>query len=160
MIEDPKQGLPDPVFDFVRKVTPLINVDLLVRDGNKTLLAWRVDAYGEGWHIPGGIIRFFEPLEKRIAEVARTELGSRVTAEASPCDIRQFFHPRGHFISLLYRCTLNGGLGQPEMLYRGGEKRSGMLAWIEGVPADIYPVHLHYSDWLGANTVRNSKPAS
>ena len=28
----PQEGLPEPVFEFVSSVTPMVNVDLLVRD--------------------------------------------------------------------------------------------------------------------------------
>lgn len=54
----PEKGLPEPVFEFVSSVTPMVNVDLLVRDeNNRILLSWREDKFsGNVWHIPGGII--------------------------------------------------------------------------------------------------------
>ena len=60
-INDPQEGLPEVVFLFVTRHTPMINVDLLIRDAEgRVLLTWRDDGYehSPGWHIPGGIIRY------------------------------------------------------------------------------------------------------
>ena len=66
-IHNPKQGLPEEIFLFATRITPMINVDLLIKDYNgNTLLTWRDDGYHKpGWHIPGGIIRLKEKLAKR-----------------------------------------------------------------------------------------------
>jgi ADP-ribose pyrophosphatase YjhB (NUDIX family) len=148
-MSDPQIGLPDEVFHFIRKVTPLVNVDLLIRRDGRTLLAWREDEYDKGWHIPGGIVRFREAFHSRIEAVALTEIGATVESEASPCnlvELRQ--HRRGHFISLLYRCGLTSEI-DPARMYSGhGKPANGSLSWIEGVPQDIYPAQLFYKDWL------------
>ena len=59
-IDDPREGLTEEIFYFISKLTPLVNVDLLIKNElNETLLTWRHDKfYGPAWHIPGGIIRF------------------------------------------------------------------------------------------------------
>ena len=61
-VPNPSAGLPDELFYYISKTTPLVNVDLLIKDENgRILLAWREDPIaGIGWHIPGGIIRFKE----------------------------------------------------------------------------------------------------
>ncbi len=148
-MSDPRDGLSDEVFRFIRKVTPLINVDLLIRRGGHTLLAWREDEYDTGWHIPGGIVRFREALHSRINAVARTEIGATVESEPLPCNLTQLRqHPRGHFISLLYRCTLTSEV-DPARVYSGqGKPENGSLSWVEGVPHDLYPAQLFYRDWL------------
>ena len=58
--EQPETGLPEEIFMGVSKMTPITNVDLLIKDSkNRCLLAWRDDEYaGTGWHIPGGVIRY------------------------------------------------------------------------------------------------------
>ena len=148
-ISDPRNGLSDEVFHFIRKVTPLINVDLLIRRDGRTLLAWREDEYDKGWHVPGGIIRFRESLHARIDAVALTEIGATVESEPSPCDIFETLqHPRGHFISLLYRCRLTSEI-DPARFYSGhGKPANESLSWVEGVPDDFYPFQLFYKDWL------------
>ena len=67
-VPNPSEGLPDELFLYVSRITPLVNVDLLIKDENgRTLLSWRDDQYcGQGWHVPGGIIRFKEALETSV----------------------------------------------------------------------------------------------
>ena len=54
-IEDPTKGLPEEVFIFLTQNTPMVNVDLVIRDDKgRILLSWRDDEFcGSGWHIPG-----------------------------------------------------------------------------------------------------------
>lgn len=61
---NPSSGLPDELFFYISRVTPMVNVDLLIKDEDgRTLLSWRNDQYaGKGWHLPGGIVRFKETL--------------------------------------------------------------------------------------------------
>ena len=148
-MSDPRTGLPDEVFHFIRKVTPLVNVDLLIRRDGRTLLAWREDEYDKGWHIPGGIVRFREAFHSRIEAVALAEIGATVESEASPCNIAQLRqHSRGHFIALLYHCSLTSEI-DPARVYSGrGKPANGSLSWIEGLPHDFYPAQLFYKDWL------------
>ncbi|MBW5435822.1 NUDIX hydrolase [Bradyrhizobium canariense] len=148
-MSDPRKGLSDEVFHFIRKVTPLINVDLLIRRNGRTLLAWREDEYDTGWHIPGGIIRFREDFRSRIDAVARIEIGATVESEAAPCNIAELReHDRGHFVSLLYRCSLTSELDPARMYLGEGRPANGELSWIEGLPKDFYPAQLFYGDWL------------
>ncbi|MCP3384581.1 hypothetical protein NLM31_29835 [Bradyrhizobium sp. CCGUVB4N] len=148
-MRDPRKGLSDEVFHFIRKVTPLINVDLLIQRNGRTLLAWREDEYDTGWHIPGGIIRFREEFQSRIDAVARVEIGATVESDAAPCNIAELReHDRGHFISLLYRCSLTSELDPVRMHSGEGRPANGALSWIEGLPKDFYPAQLFYRDWL------------
>lgn len=70
---DPRSGLPEVVFLLMTRLTPMVNVDLLIQDPTgRTLLTWWDDSYhGAGWHIPGGIIRLKETAAQRIAAVGR-----------------------------------------------------------------------------------------
>jgi colanic acid biosynthesis protein WcaH len=154
-VEDARQGLPEPVFLLVSRLTPMVNVDLLIRDeAGRLLLTWRADHYyGAGWHIPGGIIRFKETWERRIAEVARLELGAAVQFDPEPRTIRQAFAPhrddRGHFISLLFDCTLTGPLPADRQA-RGDPPANGEWAWHEGFPDNLLAVQRRiYGDLIG-----------
>jgi hypothetical protein len=84
-----------------------------------------------------------------IDAVALTEIGATVESEPLPCNLAQLRqHPRGHFISLLYRCSLTSEI-DPARFYPGqGKPTNGSLSWIEGVPRDFYPSQLYYKDWL------------
>lgn len=149
---DQRQGLPTPVFRLVSQLTPMINVDLLVRDdAGRTLLTWRADEfYGPGWHIPGGIIRFKENIATRIAKVAEAELGCAVDFSPQPLTMKEIMAPhrdvRGHFISLLYLCTLRT---PPAPRLQAGEAPStGEWRWHNDCPADLIRVHEMYRPYI------------
>ena len=150
----PETGLSDEVFRLVTKLTPMINVDLLIKnDAGETLLTWRDDPLCEpGWHIPGGIIRFEETIEHRIHAAALSELGTEVSFEPEPLKVTEFILPhqdcRNHFISLLYRCRLTGVL--PEYLRCRDLNRPapGQGAWFSGRPDRLLKVHEKYVSFI------------
>ena len=150
---DPEKGLPEELFLLVSSLTPLINVDLLVRDDQgRVLLTWRDDEfYASGWHVPGGIIRFREDMSDRIAAVARLELGTKVSHDPEPFAIHEVKdykrRERGHFISMLFECRL---LAPPRsgLAYTGGKPRAGQWAWHEKFPEDMIEVHHFYRQYI------------
>jgi ADP-ribose pyrophosphatase YjhB (NUDIX family) len=135
-------GLPEELFLFVSRITPLINVDLLIKDdAGRTLLTWRSDRfYGSGWHIPGGIIRHGEPAARRIRMVAQRELAAEVSFDPSPIHVLESIVPgrreRGHFISLLYRCRLLSG-PDPELRCSAQSPLPGQWCWHERYPHNL-----------------------
>jgi ADP-ribose pyrophosphatase YjhB (NUDIX family) len=148
-IGNPTAGLPEEFFLFISRFTPLINVDLLIQDGSRgTLLTWRQDeTYGDGWHVPGGIIRYKETAEARIHATARAELGADVEFDPQPLAIEQSIEPerreRGHFISMLYRCHL-AGPPDAAMRYVEGRPERGQWSWHPQCPADLIPAQARY----------------
>ncbi len=134
--------LSEEMFLLASRLTPLVNVDLLIQDRQgRTLLTWRDDAwFGPGWHIPGGIIRLGESAGARIQAVAQSELATTVTFVAEPVQVLQLFDPdksdRSHHISLLYRCRLAGCLAESEQ-YQSGSPRPGQWAWHVDTPKDL-----------------------
>jgi ADP-ribose pyrophosphatase YjhB (NUDIX family) len=145
---DPRD-MPEVLFLLVSRLTPLVNVDLLIKDAqNRTLLTWRDDEfYGAGWHLPGGVIRFRETAGERVRAVARGELGADVSFEPTPLWVAESIDRtreiRGHFISLLYRCALTTALGT-ELEYRAGRPAPGLWQWHAGCPANLLTVHRVY----------------
>jgi colanic acid biosynthesis protein WcaH len=140
-VPDPSKGLPDEVFYYISKTTPLVNVDLLIRDENgRTLLSWRNDQYvGKGWHVPGGIVRFKETLETRIKRVAETEIGASIYPGR---DIRS------HFISILYKCFLSSAfVPQNKGL---ANQDSGYLMWHDCCPDNLLKCHEIYRKCIQA----------
>lgn len=147
-VPNPSAGLPDEVFYYISRTTPLVNVDLLIKDENgRTLLAWRNDQYcGKGWHVPGGIVRFKETLETRVQKVAETEIGIDINFDTIPMAVNQcILHDRdvrSHFVSILYRCFLpstfipeNKGLAHED---------TGYLKWHEFCPDNLLKFHEMY----------------
>jgi len=144
-----RRDMPQDLFLLVSRLTPLVNVDLLIQDAeNRTLLTWRADEfYGAGWHLPGGVIRFRETAGERVRAVARGELGAEVTFEPTPLWVAESIDRtreiRGHFISLLYRCALTTA-PDAELEYRGGRPAPGQWQWHAACPPDLLPVHRIY----------------
>jgi len=150
-ISDPNNGLPFEVFQFISRLTPLVNIDLLIKDeNNRLLLAWRDDQFaGQGWHIPGGIVRYKEDLETRIQKTAQREIGSHIQFNPEPIAMNQIIckhETRGHFISLLYECSLSSDF------IPANDKLSahdiGYLAWHDSCPENLIKSHEMYRKFL------------
>jgi hypothetical protein len=152
-IGNPSEGLPEDVFLFLTRVTPMINVDLLIQnEAHQTLFTWRDDGYNlPGWHIPGGIIRYKETAADRICAVARLELGTRVAFDPMPLTVREVIRPsfknRAHFVSLLFRCSLTAP-PDPAMAFLEGSPSPGEWAWHYGCPDNIIEVHRMHSSFF------------
>lgn len=146
LIPDAKAGLPQEAFYFVSQLTPMINVDLLIKNKiGQTLLTWREDKfYGPAWHIPGGIIRFKESIEDRIQKVAETELGCTIRFAPEPINVRGLINQtrdvRGHFISLLYLCETTSE-PDPDKRCLSEDPKQGQWMWHDGSPKNLLNVH-------------------
>jgi len=148
-IKDPSKGLPEEIFLFMSRITPLVNVDLLIKNKWKqTLLTWRDDGFfPAGWHIPGGIVRYKETIAERIGAVAAGELGAKVKCGNTPLVVREVIVPsfenRAHAISFLYECSLTSRLAQNRMYVKGAPQH-GEWAWHDRCPKDLIVVHRMY----------------
>jgi len=151
-VPDPSLGLPEELFFYISKTTPLVNVDLLIKDEDgRTLLSWRNDRYGGiGWHVPGGIVRFKEALETRIKKVAETEIGFKVKFDPVPMAINQIIHPernvRAHFISILYNCFVPKDF-VPQNNALSAED-NGYLMWHNSCPDNLLKCHGIYRKYI------------
>lgn len=151
---DAASGLPEELFLYVSSITPLVNVDLLITDGQgRTLLTWRDDSYHKaGWHVPGGIIRFKETFIDRVHAVARIELGATVQASAAPLAINQVIHPtrsvRGHFVSLLFRCHLTSALDERRQ-FTPAVPLPGQWCWHAAPPENLLGGQNMYRPFFG-----------
>ena len=153
-IVNPKKGLPEEVFLFISQLTPMVNVELLIKDPIKgTLLTWRHDEfYGPDWHLPGGIIRFKELAETRIEKVAKKELDATVSFHNEPIEINEIMNKdrdvRGHFLSLLYKCKLTSSLNENSMFDLNSPK-NGSWYWFKTCPENLIYQHEIYRKKIG-----------
>lgn len=151
-VPNPSAGLPDELFYYISRMTPLVNVDLLIKDEReRTLLAWRNDEWaGKGWHVPGGIVRFKETLESRLLKVAQSEIGIEVGFDPTPLALNQLIHPdreiRSHFISFLYKCFLPGAFAPRNEGLSPGDR--GFLLWHESCPENLLRYHEIYRKYI------------
>ncbi len=151
-VPDPSSGLPDDIFYYISRTTPLVNVDLLIKDEKgRTLLSWRNDQYaGTGWHVPGGIVRFKERLETRVEKVAESEIGTALRFDPTPIALNQIIlaerEIRGHFISFLYRCFLPGAFKPGnEGLF---PEDAGYIEWHDRCPVDLLHIQEIYREYI------------
>ena len=150
-ILNPSTGLSEEIFLFVSRMTPMINVDLLIKDEKgRILLSWRDYKYdGTGWHVPGGIVRFKEKLETRILKVAEEEIGTKVEFDPVPIAVNQVIcnqNTRGHFISLLYKCFLSSKFIPKNAGLKKGD--IGYLKWHASCPINLIKVHEMYRKYM------------
>jgi len=103
-IDNPHEGLPQPVFDALIKVVPFVACELAVVGKKGILLTWREDKWWKGWHFPGGLLRYQESFEERMDQVAWKEFGVNI----SSCKflfVKDCSHgKRGHVVSLIFIC--------------------------------------------------------
>lgn len=152
-VDDPTKGLNEDLFLFVTETTPMVNVDLLIKDeSGRILLSWRDDRfYGTGWHVPGGILRLKENFEDRIQKTARIEIGCEsIMFDKQPLDIVPIICPemkvRGHFITFVYSCSLPDGYS-----VKNGNKQehdAGFLKWHKYFPMNMIGVHAFYKRYF------------
>jgi ADP-ribose pyrophosphatase YjhB (NUDIX family) len=149
LVGDPSRGLPEDIFLFVGRITPLINVDLLIQDvRGRTLLTWRDDGhFGCGWHVPGGVIRYKEAAADRVRACASEELGAEVSFDPAPIFVMETIidsRDRGHAVSLLFRCRL---ATPPDRATEAGPEApaAGQWRWHQGAPPDLLDVQSQYA---------------
>lgn len=151
-IKNPSQGLPEEIFLFATRITPMVNVDLLIKnEQNQTLLTWRDDGYFQpSWHVSGGVIRYKEAISDRIKAVAKSELGAEVRFKKEPLVVNEIMCPfknRSHFISLLYECKLTSPLDE-NLEFKKGVPKPGQWKWHNKCPDNIIPVHKMYQKFI------------
>lgn len=143
-INDATVRLPEDIFLFVSKITPLINVDVLIKDENgRILLSWRGDRYTEnGWHFPGRIVRFKNTLKQTVYDLVDEEIKTRVVLSEVPLEYNEIIEDhsdrdniRSHFISFLYE----GFLDSTENLFtkKFKENDCGYLKWFDYCPDNL-----------------------
>lgn len=111
--------LPDQVFKTVISSTPLISIDLVVRNNqNQVLLGKRLNAPAKGfWFVPGGRVQKDETLDDAFTRLIKEELGTEVVvkrSEANFLGVYEHFYEENvfdhtvttHYIVLSYEITI------------------------------------------------------
>ncbi len=141
-------------FDLVRQLTPLVSMDLIIRDpADRVLLGYRSNEPAKNvWFVPGGRIRKDETLAAAFARLLQEELGnpqamavSLRIADATFKGIYEHLYPITaetpftiHYVVLAYELR---GQGMPTSAARQHDR----WAWFE-------PTSLHGNEQVHANT--------
>lgn len=150
LVPDSRGGLPDSLFFLMSRLTPMVNVELLIgNDKNEKLVTWRADRfYGPGWHLPGGIIRFKETAHQRMLKVAHLELHACVEFEPLPILVDEVMNPerdvRGHFISMVFKCRLIGELDPKRRADSVSTAENGQWTWVSSMPKNMIKQQLRF----------------
>ena len=82
MLPAPRGPLPQAEYEAVFAKVPRLTVEVVITSARGVLLTQRDTGPCQGlWHIPGGTVRFGEPLTDAVRRVARQELDLEVTAD-------------------------------------------------------------------------------
>ncbi len=111
--------LPENVFKIVIESTPLISIDLIVRnDAGKILLGKRLNRPAQGyWFVPGGRVLKDESIENAFARLVKQELGCEGLASTFKGVYQHFYDDNfygesfsTHYIVLAYEVIFNESL--------------------------------------------------
>jgi 8-oxo-dGTP diphosphatase len=77
-----REALPQAEYEQIYARVPRLTVEVILSSEDGVLLTLRQNGPCEGlWHIPGGTVRYGEPLADAVHRVARDELGIQVTID-------------------------------------------------------------------------------
>ena len=133
-----------------------MNVDALVQlSTGEIAFTWRDDKYtGQGWHVPGGIVRFQEKMETRLRKVVKYELGVKLLHFNGPTNVNQIIAPavveRSHFLSPLFICDLSSC--EEEKLRKLAAEKPDYCLLADGVPKNLLSWHHIYREEIKTRT--------
>lgn len=132
--------LSDRLFHHVYALVPRLTVKLVVNGDAGVLLTRRSSGPCSGlWHLPGGTVRFGEPLQEACARVARSELGMTLR----PGALLGYLEYPSHYldgldspVGLAFGCAVDG---EPDV------RSTDPHGWFTRVPP---PMHAEQIDFL------------
>ena len=150
--------LSDDTFRTVVANTPLVSIDLLVRQGGRFLVGLRENRPAQGeWFVPGGRIQKDESLADAFARVVRDELGLALPfASARFVAVNEHHYPDsifGEAVSTHYLC-LSYLVAMAETQELRADAQHAALAW--RTPAQlqaestVHPLTVKHLDDLAA----------
>jgi ADP-ribose pyrophosphatase YjhB (NUDIX family) len=131
-----RQPLPKDEFDAIFSRVPRLTVEVVIATPELgVLLSLRDIPPCEGlWHLPGGTVRFGEPVVDAVARVAHHELELRVT----PRGLLGYIEYPSHYdhgldspVGLAFRTDVIGGPPDPSSL-------PTRLGWFRTLPAEMH----------------------
>jgi colanic acid biosynthesis protein WcaH len=106
-IKNPERGIEQEVFDILCKIITHVACELIILNQHKEiLLTYRHDKIWQGWHFPGGILRYREAFESRLKQVAKLELQAKLKTAKFLFPFNYINGQRGHDVSLVFLCEL------------------------------------------------------
>lgn len=160
LIKKPGNGLPEPIFYFATRITPIVNIDLLIISKKYGyFLTWRDDEFaGRGWHLPGGIVRINETLLERARHVSINEINLNIKNITGPFDMNEVIvkknYYRSHFVSFLFKCYLSE---EEENFLLRLSKLNSSSKFFKSQPADLIKCHYIYKNHFNKKKSSNTR---
>jgi ADP-ribose pyrophosphatase YjhB (NUDIX family) len=79
-VPDDTQPLSSSEYEFIYSRVPRLTVEIVLRDGSGAVFLTKraIPPCAGQWHLPGGTVRYAEPLREAVRRVATRELGVEV----------------------------------------------------------------------------------
>lgn len=123
-------------FDHIYSRVPRLTVELVVRQNGALFLTQRAIAPCAGtWHLPGGTVRFGEPLLEAVRRIARRELGVTVRRATNIGYIEYPSHYKNGLdcpVGLVFRVDAFFGAPTPN-------SEAAASGWYEQLPVPMHP---------------------
>lgn len=127
-IKHPEKGLEQEVFEALCPITTHVACEMVVANQRgEILLTYRRDSFWQGWHFPGGLLRFKESFFNRIKITAREELGVKLLSAKFLFPLNYINSARGHDVSFVFLCQIKG------------KPKAGR--WFKAMPKNIIQEH-------------------
>lgn len=130
----PHPPLPQAEYEAVYARVPRLTVEVVAASDRGVLLARRTHAPCRGlWNLPGGTVRFGEPLTDAVARVARDEVGIGVVVDRLLGYIEypsHLEHARDWPVGIAFAVRLAPGTAL--------RTRAGALEWFTALPEDMH----------------------
>jgi ADP-ribose pyrophosphatase YjhB (NUDIX family) len=136
-----RQPLPKEEFDWIFSRVPRLTVEVVISSPQRgVLLSLRdIEPCKDMWHLPGGTVRFGEPLVDAVARVARDELGLTVDVG----ELLGYIEYPSHYENGL-DCPV--GVAFAAVISDGAQRPTG-CEWFQALPANM---HDEQKDFLAA----------
>lgn len=142
VVRDENNNIDYNLFLYFTELFPNITIEVIIRDSTgRVLLLWRDDEqFGQGWHLPGGILRLGETMKFRHDNVLKNECGldpkQDIISSVFHKEIEQYFEyrrNRKHGISFVYNVKVNNDI-----------KIGNDAKWFSEIPDNILKEHMIY----------------
>lgn len=114
-IVDPQNPLGTELFDALARVMPVIGYEAVCLRWNPSTQGVEVymtqrspndTAYPGEWHCPGSVLRYKEEIDDVFFRLETREFGAKLLSRRFVAEINHTKEARGHFISMVYLCTI------------------------------------------------------
>lgn len=128
-------------FNYIYSTVPRLTVEILIKNEEGILLTKRAIQPCQGqWHLPGGTVKFGEPLVSAVKRIAKRELGIEVTQAINVGIIEypsHYLHGLDSPVGIVFKCSVKGDMKQ--------NNESLTYGWFKKIPS---PMHADQDKYL------------